>query len=211
MPMPATVKQIFDPLSDNVAWVFMEWKIFKQLFLHGRPRTQLLDDVGKGFFSVVQDLLRDSTFMTISRLTDPPGKVGRDNLTLKQLQKKIRNSGDSAFANSMNGDINQIETASAPIRTWRNKRLAHSDLQTALAFSSAPLPGVSTADVNAILDWIGNLMNRVARHFGENPCAYKAGYLQGDGNHIAFVLQSAKAHSAKQLEAAKRKLKRKKI
>jgi len=204
--MPATVKQVFDPLYNNVAAAFITWKIFRQLFIHSKERTKLLNDVGKGFFSVVQDLLRDSTFMTLARMTDPARSMGCDNLTLKQLQKKIKDSGDVTFANSMNADITQIQTANAAIRQWRNRRLAHSDLQTVLTFSSAPLPGVSSADVRAILAQIANLMNRVAVHFAENTTAYQGSYSNGDGNHIASVLQSAKEHDEKQLEALKRKL-----
>jgi len=84
-----------------------------------------------------------------------------------------------------------VRSASEFAGPWRNKRLAHKDLEHALATSETPLPGVSRASIEGALAAIRELMDAVQVYYEDTSTAYADVVLgSGDGNGLARVVQA---------------------
>ena len=80
---------------------------------------------------------------------------------------------DSALSAELKGLVEAALKVCESARAWRNRRLAHRDLALALATASDPLPGVSRAEVEAALQAIRVVLNRLAAHYWNSETAYQ--------------------------------------
>lgn len=165
MSMPSTIEEVFDPLKDEITWLHARWIIYRQIYATSERRIDLLNRCAQGFFYIVEDVILDEVHMSLGKLTDPAKTCSSANLSLEQLQKRMEEAeGDSAFATKTRGILNKLKTTCQPFRTRRNKKLAHSDLQTVqTAFNS--LPGISREMVENALKEVRSFMNEIGCHF----------------------------------------------
>lgn len=95
----------------------------------------------------------------LCRLTDPAEIKGRKNLTVMALTENII---DPAFKVRVQLSVEEVQKNSEFARKWRNRRLAHADLQT---FRKG-LPPVDSANIDTALKSIGSLLALIEDHFG---------------------------------------------
>jgi len=141
--MPPDVKTIFETLQEDVIWVHAKWKVFRQLFGTSEKRIAVLNDFATDFFQIVHDGLIYDILLTMSRLTDPAETFKKENLTLDRLLLMLKRSEDTQFVEGLERDLKSLKDECQPFRDIRNRRIAHSDLGTALDYHPNPLPGVS--------------------------------------------------------------------
>ena len=138
----------------------------------------------------------DGTFLAISRLTDPPRSVGKDNLVLERLVLVAEESESGLSARlGLSVRLQEIRNECAVFRTIRNKRLAHNDLNSALgqrAEGDGPMTA-SRQHVENALKAIREFMNAVQGHYLGGETRYEQVILgPGDGEALIHYLEDLK-------------------
>jgi hypothetical protein len=192
--MPPDVKTIFETLQEDVIWVHAKWKVFRQLFGTSEKRIAILNDFAPDFFQIVHDGLIYDILLTMSRLTDPAETSKKENLTLDRLLLMLKRNEDEDFIGGIERDLESLKHECQPFRDIRNRRIAHSDLGTALDYHPNPLPGVSREMIETTLKSFRNLLNEIEKHFDGNETEYVDFDLRGDGDSIIHYFKEAKAY-----------------
>lgn len=123
---------------------------------------------------MIQETLRRDVLIAITRMTDN-AVTGRDqqNATIAALIEDVTPHLDSTVAAAVAGEGSKLKAICAPIRTRRNKTLVHSDRLVVIGSDDAPvLPGVTVATVDAALETIAGILNRVSVAFGLGTTFY---------------------------------------
>jgi hypothetical protein len=97
--------------------------------------VNLLNESAPEFFGAVQRLLYDSIALRIARLSDPAtsNRGQQANLTVSNLVETIRTSAcvSPNDLKRISEVLAKVKEAAEPFKLWRNKVIAHSDLQHA--------------------------------------------------------------------------------
>lgn len=160
---------IYNALWNDTAWLHAKWNEYRKLYGRSAERVDLLNQVARRFFRLLQDVLFEDTLLHLARLTDPPASFGKKNLSLRQLPPLVPNGQLAAELEAL---VAVAEDACVPARRWRNRRLAHRDLALALATTGDPLPGISRADVQRALGATSAVLNRLERHYWNSETRY---------------------------------------
>jgi hypothetical protein len=179
----------YSALWQEVSLLHINWKEYVELFGTKPERIALLNRAAGGFFRMIQDDLFETTLLYIARLTDPsksPG--GKANLTVQNLAELI----DDAKTKT---DVEQLVATAvkegAFCRDWRNRRIAHRDLNLALEEKPArPLADASRRQVNITLKAIADVMNAVAGHYLKAETPYDIGSRLTGAVALLHVLNS---------------------
>lgn len=202
--MGSELGPVFHELSNDLIWLHAKWIQYRQLFGHSEERVNILNEVGGHFFKIVQDALWDDAVLSISRLTDQPQSMGKDNLTFLLLPGMIKDT-------SLKYDIEELITksiaASSFAKDWRNRRLAHNDLLLALKSGSKPLKGISRDNVNNALLSFNNILNRLSLHYWQSATFYDDFIASGgEGENVIYYLHAGiRAEEAKMQRLRQRK------
>ncbi|MEH2549095.1 hypothetical protein V1283_005740 [Bradyrhizobium sp. AZCC 2262] len=152
----------YTQLWQEIAQLNIIWKEFIELFGTKTSRIELLNRSAGAFFRMVQDGIWEAIVLHIARVTDPPQSPGgkdRQNLTLHNLPALIPDL-------KLKGEVKLLcdeATANTKFaRDWRNRRIAHRDLDLALGGKAKPLPSVPIKHVNDALASFENIMNAIA-------------------------------------------------
>jgi hypothetical protein len=154
--------RIYHGLTNELAWLYIKWSELVELFGTKPSRIDLLNKAAGGFFRVVQDAFWDDVLMHITRMTDPPKSMGRENLTIRSLPPLIDRSD---FRQSLQTRIDAAVSCTAFARDWRNRQLAHRDLALALEIGAEPLMPASRAAFRQALDSITEVLNAVSSEY----------------------------------------------
>jgi AbiU2 len=173
--MPPAVHEIFQLLHNQVSLLHSNWRIFRQLFGTDEDRIRLLNRFAGVVFGTFQRVLYDGTILALGRLTDPAITMGRENLSLARLLEAVKAEGHAPLAAQMRCELDKLAANCAAMRALRNKRIAHSDLDTYLSPANGDdrLPGPSRADIEGALDGVRRLMNAVSLHYDSSQIAYE--------------------------------------
>jgi len=159
---------IYSFLSSEVMWLHTKWSDYMTLYAGGEARIRLLNDSSPRFFRMIQIVLWRDTLMHIARLTDPPHQRGGENLTLLSLPAAIE---DDELRTRVDGLLESVLRASAFARDYRNKHLAHKDLDHALD-RVAPLRPGSPRDVDDALGLFVKLLNEINSRYCDATMLY---------------------------------------
>lgn len=161
---------LYHALSNEIAWLYLKWSEYTELFGTKPSRIQLLNRAAGGFFRIVQDALWEDVLLHITRLTDPPGSTRRANLTIRALPPLITKAEVLPVVERM------IDTAIAKTefaRDWRNRHIAHRDLKLALEDGAEPLKPASRAAVKDALASISQVLNAVSQPYLGETTGYE--------------------------------------
>jgi hypothetical protein len=136
----------YSALWQEVALLHVNWDEYVELFGTKPTRIELLNQAAPSFFRMIQDELWDTTLLGIARITDPPATAGKANLTVQNLPGLI---GDVKTKGVVDELVKTLLKETEFCRDWRNRRIAHRDLNIALAQPAAPLKDASRAQVNS--------------------------------------------------------------
>jgi len=90
---------------------------------------------------------------------------------------------------SLESKLAVLKTQCKPFHEWRNRRIAHSDLLTALSLHPDPLPGISRSSIEHALHLVREFMNEYATHFGANYMGYEHFCMTADGEILISLLE----------------------
>jgi hypothetical protein len=165
----------YSQLWQEIAQLHISWAEFVELFGTKTSRVELLNRSAGHFFRMVQDSMWETIVLHIARLTDPsqsPGGKDRLNLTLHNLPDLISDAKLKAEV----VDLCKVATDSTGFaRDWRNRHIAHRDLDLALGGTAKPLPSVPIAQVKDALGSFEKIMNAVARHYVDSTTSFTHG------------------------------------
>lgn len=149
---------LFYALWQEVAWLHLKWQEYVELFGKKPSRVDLLNKAAPLFFRVVQDTLWDDILLHIAKLTDPPKSAGKPNLTIRRLPELVGNQ-------ELDSLVEKALEATEFCRDWRHRRIAHRDLDLALAQNAQPLAVASREKVREALAAIDGVLNWVEQHY----------------------------------------------
>ncbi|WP_407690637.1 AbiU2 domain-containing protein [Rhodocyclus tenuis] len=74
-------------------------------------------------------------------------------------------------------------------RDWRNRRLAHRDLDLAVGINPEPLAPVSRASVKVAIASLGQLLNLVSRHYFDSTTMFDFRQGDTDAANLLYVIR----------------------
>lgn len=154
---------IFHALSNEMTWIYTKWNQYVELFGNKPSRIDLMNDAAPLFFRIVQDSLFEDTLIHIARLIDRPEySPPKPNLTIRRLPGLVI---DEELKENIEGLIEIALTKADFCIDWRNRHIAHKDLNLALNEGVEPLKPASREKVSAVLGAITKVMNTVSTYY----------------------------------------------
>lgn len=188
--IPTNVAAVYEALKTEVTWLHGRWICYRQLFGTSEKRIELLNECASTFFYIIQDVLIDEVQVSLSKLTDPAKTGQHDNLSLEQLQSRLEQQGPSALAQANRAVLDILKKKCELSRQWRNKQLAHLDLQISMKASPNPLPGISRQMVEDALVLVRAYLNAVESHYNNSAFGYEHFIMTSDGEALLSVLRA---------------------
>ena len=172
--MGESIGEVYHSLWMEFARLSRKWVEYKELFGDDFHRFTLLNRSAPLFFRMVQYSFLYDVLMHISRITDPPstgvGNRKRENLTLKKLEERIDRADLKERLSTLLGEV---DTKCEVCRKWRNRRLAHLDLDLAIGKRPPePLERATSEMVDEALKSIANVLNAVSHHYQDSTTAF---------------------------------------
>lgn len=172
-------------LWQELAWLSSKWNEYRTLYGTKPSRIELLNNAAPHFFRVVQDSLWEDTVLHIARLTDPPKSIGKDNLSVQQLPGLV---SDQKLSAELVGLLDSAKQASEFCRDWRNRRLAHRDLDLALGGSAFALKPGSREKVGKALAALADILDAISRQYLNSATMFDMGANIGGGESLLRVI-----------------------
>jgi hypothetical protein len=163
---------LFYALWQELNWLYAKWEEYLVLYVAKPSRIDLLNRVAPHFFRIIQDVLWEDIILHIARLTDPPKSAGKATLTIRRLPDLV---GDRSTAQALREHINIAAQSSEFCRDWRNRHLAHRDLNLALEKEIVPLKPASRKKIKEALNSIAKVLNAVSQHYTDSATIFDIG------------------------------------
>jgi hypothetical protein len=84
----------------------------------------------------------------------------------------------------------ELEGASRFATPWRNRHIAHRDLDLALGKEAAPLPPAEVSHIDDALDKMAAMLNAVNRHFFRSETGYRLAAPVQDAEDLMYYLRA---------------------
>jgi hypothetical protein len=160
--------QIFHAVSHELTWVHWRWSQYRILFGEKPSRIELLNECAPFFFRVVQDVLFEDTLLGITRLIGPPQSLNKPNLTIQRFPPLC----DAKIRHEITKLVAEARTAAAFAVDWRNRHLAHRDLDLALGKPARILEVATREKVETALTALRDVLNSIEHEYCESVTAY---------------------------------------
>ena len=141
----------------------VKWEEYKALFATSPESLEVLNTLAPFFWWNIQTVMWEDVLLHICRLTDPPKK----RLSVKQLPNLCPD--DETVREELEKRIADAVHATRFARDWRNRRIAHRDLETALGQRTGnrgrakPLAPATRLDVEQALRSTNAVLNVIRR------------------------------------------------
>lgn len=149
---------VYHELQNALGWLQVTWREYRELFGTSPERVNLANSAAALFFRLVHDALWKDILLSLCRLTDDPKSGEIATLTIKALPKLCN---DQKLRDKISELVDQAVTATQFARDWRNRKIAHQNLQLALVQGAKPLAEASRAKVEQALSAIHMVLNHI--------------------------------------------------
>ena len=157
-------------LWKDLSWLHLEWRQYRELFGIHESRIDLMNETAPRFFWSLERILWQDILLSLSRLSDPPGTGGQQNLTFRRFPRLVT---DTQLRAKLDEALNVFEAKTQFARDWRHRRYAHRALTHAVDASANPLAHASRANVEEGLEAARGVMNLLEGHFQNGTVAYE--------------------------------------
>lgn len=189
------VGAIYSALWQEVGWIHRKWADYVALFGTKPERLELLNRAAPSFFRYVQDSIWEDVLLHLARLTDPPKSAGKRNLSLKRLSETVQEPSLRARVAEL---VAVAHEKTEFARDWRNRRLAHRDLDLALGTEAEPLAGASRLAVKEALRAVADVLNAAAAHYLDSTTMFELGFDGADAIGLLHVIRDGLRHAEDQ-------------
>ena len=145
-----------DRVIENALALFIDWKSFETLFGSGQERVDLLNATATNFAGRLFHIMYDHALLGICRATDGDKVAGKDNVSLRGLQKRLSHTNllSSPDLEKLENLVDDAVVAASFARDWRNRKIAHHDLDLAMKDNAKPLASATRAKVTHVIEKI---------------------------------------------------------
>lgn len=180
------LNRVFEAVEHEVVWLHGRWIIFRQLFITDEDRIQVLMKTASSLFRIIHYVLVDDVILAICRLTDPAKTMGNyNNCSMPQIVELLR-STNPRLGDALDERYIELNAAADVFRSHRNKRIAHTDLDTVL--SQNHLSDLTVDQIEAVLEMIRGFMNEFRESLGTGYMAYEWFWMNSDGDALISAL-----------------------
>lgn len=199
--MGQALGEVYASLWQELALLHRNWNEYVELFGSKPSRVYLLNRAAGTFFRVAQDALWEQTVLHIARLTDPPASAGKSNLSIRRLLECIDDPDIKGFVAPK---VDAALEAAGFCRDWRNRLIAHRDLDLALKRAANPLTPGSREKVGQALDRLTDVLNVVSQKYLDSESHFKGSWYPGGAVSLLYVLDNGVQAEAQRRERIKR-------
>ena len=146
---------IYAALWQEVAWLYGKWSDFVTLFGTKESRVDLLNAAAPAVSRLIQDSIWENVLLHIARLTDSQATGKKQNLTIHRLPMLIDRTHSRTTVETK---VRASLASCAFARDWRNRRIAHSDLDLKVSDTAQPLEFASRQRVNQALASLSDVL-----------------------------------------------------
>ena len=176
---------IYGALWNELVWLNWKWMEYVALFGENPSRIDLINQAAPSFFGIVQQTLWEDCLLHIARFTDPPKTAGKDNLCIRRLLGFVDHKGTYEELEAL---IENAERSAEFCRDWRNRHIAHKDLQLTLQQGVEPLKPASRKLVQETLNALAGTLNKVELHYNRSTTAFDAAGHPSGARSLLYVL-----------------------
>jgi hypothetical protein len=197
--IPTAVREVYHLIEDDLTWIHGRWMMYRQLYGTNEARIQLLNESAPTFLGDLQVLWFEYVVLEICKITDPPSSRVQgssvQNLVITQLRHRLVRSQHLDLAERLEELEREVVDSCGPLREVRNRRIAHSDLNTVLGLSETPIPGISRQSVEDALRSIREYVNAFRVYFLYSPMRFEDLAMIDDATSLIHNLKRASAYS----------------
>ena len=198
--MGRPVGEQYSALWQELVWLYAVWGEYVDLYGTNVSRVELMNRAAGHFFRIVQDAVWEQILLHIARLTDPARSAGKPNLSVQSLLAIV---DDPAPKGAAEAKVKAAIEAAAFCRDWRNRRIAHRDLDLVLKNPTQPLARASLLQVRNALDRIADVLNTLSQHYLHSETYFEGASVQS-GTSLLHLLRSALVERDKRWARIKR-------
>ena len=178
--------ELYTLLSAELIWLFVRWKQYVQLFADKPSRIEIINESAPFFFGLIQRVLWEETLLGIARLAGPVATAGKQNLSMHRIPPLLSNH-DLESRVSVLLDI--VDEQGAFAIDWRNRHIAHRDLNLLLNSEAEPLAIASKELVDSVLDSMAALLNAIDQHYFRSTTAYRMALTTFGAEELLYTLR----------------------
>jgi hypothetical protein len=188
---------LYDAMWQQLAWLHNKWEQYVELYGTADTRLTILNEAAPMFFRMVQDTLWDDVLLHIARLTDSPQSMNKPNLSIRRFAGEIDHDPTKLRVQEL---VDEALVASEFCRDWRNRHIAHKDLNLALDRAAHPLKPASRAKVKEAMKALDAVLNGVAAHYLDSETMFDQQGADGGAMSLLYVLdEGIKAEKARKV------------
>jgi len=169
---------IFHELKQELMRIYLVWNEYVVIYGERESRIDLLNKSAPLFFKLVQDALWHQTLLHIARITDNPKMGKNNNLSIRLLSNYLESSLKEK--NELAIDVSLKDTEFC--RNWRNKKIAHKDLEIVTKKNSRLLKSATRLKVKKALSSISKVLNIVELHYFNSTTLYNYSDVDPNGS-----------------------------
>ncbi len=161
--------ELFDAISAELTQMHWRWQQYRSLFGIKPGRIDILNATAPCFFRIVHDVLFENTILAIARLVSSPKSVGKDNLTIQRLPSLLN---DPKLGDGISMRIAKAKTSAAFAVEWRNRHIAHRDLDLLLSSKTKMLEAATSRKVEQALSNLREVLDEIELFYCDTHTAY---------------------------------------
>jgi hypothetical protein len=162
--------ELYTEIWKEVAWLHLKWSDYVELYGKRKSRLDLLNKAARRFFRLLQDIYWEDILLHIARLTDNPKSAGKDTLTIQRFPQFIE---DEDLLVNIQSKIEVAIVKSQFCRDWRNRHIAHRDLELVLNKETVePLKSASRLKVKEAIYSLGDALNTLSKYFKDSTTIF---------------------------------------
>ncbi len=159
----------FHALWEEVVELHVHWGEYVDLFGVSSERVELLNQSASGFFARLDGIMWERTILHIIRLVDNPKHSKQSRLTLSALPDLV----DCGIQKVVRQHLEEVRKNVGFCRDWRDRLLAHRDLDLAVEQGAKPLKLRSRKNVEEMLSSISEMLNVIAEYYTQSSLSFK--------------------------------------
>lgn len=176
---------VFTVLANELTFLSWQWTLFSDLYLKGPKRFEIMNRAAPFFFWVLQRSWWDEALLSVTRLLGPTISMGQANLTFQRLAPLIP---DATLSTEIATAVSNVIDKAGFAKPWRNKRIAHRDLDVALQ-RAQPLPAAKYAELDAVLKDMASILNQIQMHYLNSSTIYGRAPITHGSTELLYVLR----------------------
>jgi len=179
----------FFHLWQEVAYLYLKWQEFIELFGNEPSTIETLNQTAPSFFHMIQKILWQDIILHIARLTDPAhtGRGKQKNFTLMQLSYLIK---EEQLSQQIKSELKQLQSKVKTIRYWRHKRIAHIDFNLMMNKHATPLPDVNKQYIEETLKMIMHIINAIEKNYTRTTTRFDLTITSNGALSMLFYLKN---------------------